>query len=1719
MGVVLGLKYEKMDKKVTFEVFRDKVCNHIERTMKYGQEVSGIVKTYEDVVATYTTNERPSDLTAATALPAGASQAEINAAALLAPSAVDLAIQKEEIRLYVTKKSILASNVNTIFAKVWGQCSEGLQNMIKYSDEYEVKERAKDVVWLLQELKKVTTGIDALGNKRVTYFNALKAFVNMHQGNNESDDSVLKRAKSAVETLVLAGGRHVLCSPDIMDTVVLNNPTDQEISIEEERFRAIHLLQIADPQRYSSLNEDLQHGSYLGRDEYPETTSGAFELMVRRSGRYQALGSTRQQQSDNVVDTPLSRSERRRNVQLLQNSEQTSNTCPPTADLVPGVDGETCELECYYCHLWGHTSPNCPQIPAERRRGGGGRGNGAGRGRGGRTGTNMMQVGIGLAQSGQNNEMIPSSWILLDTCSTSNVSNNLEMVGDVRNCSADERLTVHTNGGTKIFGKIAPLKLLPLEVHFNRESMATILSLKSVADIPNVRISMDTQKERAISVFFGDKLFKFVECKDGLYYFDTKAKAQVTNYSTCFLQSVNENKQFFSNEEVKKANKARQIQQEIGWPSSSNFKSIVATNFIRNCNITVDDINRAEIIYGPATPLLFGKMTRPTPLSHRFEKVPLPLPIATHHKNLQLYVDFFFVNGYPFLTTKSGKINFITATPVTSRSITNIKNALDNVIDMYEARGFNITTLHGDNEFNVHALRQHLLPILTQIYGKNEHVHIIERSNRVVKERARCMCHSVPFKYYTKLMIQGLIASVTKWLNAFPSKNGVSLTMSPSNIIEGKPNPDFNHQRIVFGSYAIVYTGTDNTMNRRGVPSIALNESNDHGGHYFMSLYTGKRLHSYEWTELPIDDDVVTTIKILARKEKGPVVKDKYPMFEWAPGVPMIDDVRDNVDNNNDNENDEEDNLPDLVINNDDSDSDSDEDESVDEQNEEDNNDEINNNDNDNDNENGIYITDADDTHTNDNTDVTQNDTDDLMNENETATSESTTDQSMFTVENEERRNVQYDDNGIPNFHVQETDFINEVPNQNEERADNEDTPDKIKERVTNEGIQERAEEIEERTQKEARPVRNRSGVSRLQMTFDGKSYTHTKHRQFLMMKEKYDIHQDMDSYQSVAHDVMFTQMSAKKGIKLFGETAVAAMFKEFHQMDRGPMPGKPVFGPQDSTLMTPLQKKMTLEAVNLIKEKRCGAIKGRSCADGSKQRKYLKPEESTYSPTCSTEALITTLVVDATEKRDVAICDIPGAYLQTELPPEKEIHMRLRGQFVDIMCEVNPVYKKFVTYEHGKKVLYVRVLRAIYGCIESALLWYNLYSKTLENLGFVINPYDRCVANKIINGSQCTIVWYVDDNKISHVDKDVVTDILEKLKGHFGNITISRGKKHNFLGTDIEIREDGMIEMTMIPHIQDAIDSFGSLCGYKVTSPAAAHLWDVNEDCEVLDEEKAIIFHSVTAKLLFVSKRTRPDIEPAVAFCTTRVQKPNKDDWKKLKRCITYLDQTKNDPRIIGCSNLEELFTWVDASFAVHPNMRSHTGGVMSMGRGMIHCRSSKQKLNTKSSTEAELVGTSEYVPFNIWILMFMKKQGYDIKKNILFQDNKSTIRMLKNGRASCTGNSRHIDIKHFFVKDRVDKNEIEVLYCPTHLMIADYFTKPLQGKVFKMFRDLIMGYVHINDLLKEIENTIKERVDKHEIIEKSRKVIEKSSPLSKQVSWADVVKSSSATGLKATR
>ena len=196
------------------------------------------------------------------------------------------------------------------------------------------------------------------------------------------------------------------------------------------------------------------------------------------------------------------------------------------------------------------------------------------------------------------------------------------------------------------------------------------------------------------------------------------------------------------------------------------------------------------------------------------------------------------------------------------------------------------------------------------------------------------------------------------------------------------------------------------------------------------------------------------------------------------------------------------------------------------------------------------------------------------------------------------------------------------------------------------------------------------------------------------------------------------------------------------------------------------------------------------------------------------------------------------------------------------------------------------------------------------------------------------------------------------------------------------------------------------------------------------------------------------------------QVSNSDLDDWKKLRWSLIFLKNTIDEKRIIGAMSLSDLYTWIDFSYAVHENMQGHTGGAMSMSFGIIHGKRSKQKLNLKSSMEPNLFGFSEYLPYNLWMLLFMEAQGYGIVNNTIYQVNQSTIRMLKNRKNMCTENSRHINIRYFFIMDQIKNKNIVIEYCPTKNMIADYFTKPLKGKLFYNFRDQILGLVPIEGI-----------------------------------------------------
>jgi hypothetical protein len=533
--------------------------------------------------------------------------------------------------------------------------------------------------------------------------------------------------------------------------------------------------------------------------------------------------------------------------------------------------------------------------------------------------------------------------------------------------------------------------------------------------------------------------------------------------------------------------------------------------------------------------------------------------------------------------------------------------------------------------------------------------------------------------------------------------------------------------------------------------------------------------------------------------------------------------------------------------------------------------------------------------------------------------------------------------------------------------------------------------------------------------------------------------------------------MSAKKGLKIFGKPGADAIVAELQQLHY-----RRVVKPTLGSNLTKEQKRAALHYLMFLKQKRCGKIKARGCADGRKQRLW-KTKEETSSPTVRTESVFLTAAIDAREKRAVITCDIPGAFMQADI--DEVVHVKFEGEVAELLVKVDPsTYTPFLKYEHGKPVLYVELQKALYGTLQAAMLfWKELTSFLVDHLGFVINPYDRCVANKTINGKQCTILWHVDDLKISHVDQAVLEDILASLNERFGKeqpLTVTRGDVHDYLGMTIDYSEENKVRFSMVEFIDATLEGApDDMSTGTSATPAAAHLFDVNPEAEKLNKHDAELFHTMVAKLLYLCKRTRPDIHTAVAFLTTRVSEPDVDDYKKLRRVIRYLRGTRELPLTLEVNDLSTVRWWVDAAFAVHPDMKGHTGATMSMGKGVIYSSSTRQKLNTRSSTEAELVGVDDAMTGIIWTRHFLESQGIEVRDNVVYQDNQSAILLEKNGTASSGKRTRHINVRYFFVKDRVDNDELRIEYCPTEEMLADIFTKPLQGALFRKFRNRLLN------------------------------------------------------------
>jgi len=276
-----------------------------------------------------------------------------------------------------------------------------------------------------------------------------------------------------------------------------------------------------------------------------------------------------------------------------------------------------------------------------------------------------------------------------------------------------------------------------------------------------------------------------------------------------------------------------------------------------------------------------------------------------------------------------------------------------------------------------------------------------------------------------------------------------------------------------------------------------------------------------------------------------------------------------------------------------------------------------------------------------------------------------------------------------------------------------------------------------------------------------------------------------------------------------------------------------------------------------------------------------------------------------------------------------------------------------------------------------------------------------------------------------------------------------------------IDYSTEGKVIFRMNDYVENLLAEVRDEAVMNGTSPDPANddLFTIDDDKLGLGTEDKECFHTMVAKLLFLSKRARPDIQQAVAFLTTRVSKATEEDYGKLARVIRYLRGAPTLPLTLECDNTQIVKWWIDASFGVHPDLKSHTGATMSLGKGSVYSSSVRQKLNTRSSTEAEVVAVDDMMPITLWTRQFLHGQGYTSMNTELYQDNKSAMLLEQNAQASSGKQTRHINLCYFFITDRVKSGEIAITHCPTDEMTADFFTKPLNGKKFIKFRAMILN------------------------------------------------------------
>ena len=1089
-------------------------------------------------------------------------------------------------------------------------CTRAMQSRIEEHPEFATKLK-NDPIATLEAIKNPMHDSVRAQYPLVSMVDALGRLINVRQQENEHLLDYVKRFKQLRDVVKSQLGTKILDEftehqAEFRETTSEDEKTEMKKEA-FEKWMAYLIIRGSDQAKYGSLVKGFVSQYSLGNDQYPKTITTAIDVLSNHR-----LGGTNY--------------EKRNRERAVQEKEEEKPVETSFAQR---------KILCYCCGAEGHTSPTCPdrnKIPRDKwavnkavqHMQGSGRSNDnednrliesatSALNRNGRSGERQGKQDRHVEWNGFQNELNLvnnqgdisdklKDVIILDTGSTLEATfMNPDLVTGIRKSKTP--MMMATNAGSKKIDLVGSVNSFG-DVWYDPTQMANIFGFSHVVD--KWRVTYDSAKEDAFLVHKDTGIVKFERTPERLYAYKPSQKylksvaesknmlpagdvnVQVSN----LVSTVSENQKGYTQRQFENAKRARKLYHILGCPTVENFKHILRQKIIKNCPVTIDDVNIAEKIFGPDIGAMKGKNTRHRPTPVKDDLVEIPKELREQHANLTLCMDIMYVNGMPMLTAIDRSIKYRSLIPLDSRVADKLYKGLDKIFRLYNNAGHLITSVNCDGEFR--SIMDDVaddLDVKMNYTARSEHVPEAERNNRTIGERIRATYHNLPYKAIPRIMLRHLAMVCTKQLNYFPAKGGVSSYLSPHVILTSRDLDYEVHCQVPFGAYVQVNQENipTNTPAPRTIDAIYLRPmSNKQGGHEVMNLATGQVITRTKVWERPVTELVIKAVETMAAEQGIKTLKlegqNKVPLFpaDWIAGVDYED--RDQSDDEDDEEY-KENNINEDVEYGDDVELD--DDAAYDRIDQEEINEIIA--------EPGGNPAGQ----------VEQGEDDES---NPTAGNE--TDEDDVEVEEQPTRPVRV---RHPVERLTYTHNHNQVKFEDQQWFENE-----LKHSLFAQTgcLPKDKEKIEYSPQVAMVAARFISDINE-KTTRQGASFA----QQYML----------------------------KKGLRKFGESGTAAASKELDQLHK-----RNCFTPIDVSTLTADEKKKAVDALMFLTEKRDKTVKGRMVYNGKPTREWLSREDSA-SPTAALESIMLTAIVDAKEGRDVMTADIPNAFIQMDIPKSDE--------------------------------------------------------------------------------------------------------------------------------------------------------------------------------------------------------------------------------------------------------------------------------------------------------------------------------------------------------------------------------------------------------------------------------------------------------------------------------